>query len=51
LTHNGQYVSFNFPEKLLAFYVDSAMENKDMKIPDTVVNRSGVTCQGRKMLL
>ncbi|MDY8025537.1 AraC family transcriptional regulator [Paenibacillus polymyxa] len=26
LTHNGQYVSFNFPEKLLAFYADSAME-------------------------
>ncbi|MFK0521788.1 helix-turn-helix domain-containing protein [Paenibacillus illinoisensis] len=26
LTHNGQYVSFNFPEKLLAFYSDSAME-------------------------
>ncbi|NUU74960.1 AraC family transcriptional regulator [Paenibacillus xylanilyticus] len=26
LTHHGQYVSFNFPEKLLAFYADSAME-------------------------
>lgn len=28
LTHDGQYVSFNFPEKLLAFYEDSAMEKK-----------------------
>lgn len=28
LTHDGQYVSFNFPEKLLAFYADSAMEKK-----------------------
>ncbi|MBY9078795.1 helix-turn-helix transcriptional regulator [Paenibacillus sp. HN-1] len=26
LTANGQYISFNFPEKLLAFYSDSAME-------------------------
>ena len=26
LTHGGEYVSFNFPEKLLAFYPDSAME-------------------------
>ena len=26
LTHDGQYVSFNFPEKLLGFYTDSAME-------------------------
>lgn len=26
LTHDGQYVSFNFPEKLLAFHADSAME-------------------------
>ncbi|MCR8658572.1 AraC family transcriptional regulator [Paenibacillus endoradicis] len=28
LTLDGQYVSFNFPEKLLAFYEDSAMEKK-----------------------
>ncbi|GAE08769.1 transcriptional regulator, AraC family [Paenibacillus sp. JCM 10914] len=28
LTHEGQYVSFNFPEKLLSFYTDSAMEKK-----------------------
>lgn len=26
LTHDGEYVSFNFPEKLLSFYSDSAME-------------------------
>ncbi|TNJ63367.1 helix-turn-helix domain-containing protein [Paenibacillus hemerocallicola] len=26
LSHDGEYVSFNFPEKLLAFYSDSAME-------------------------
>lgn len=26
LTSEGEYVSFNFPEKLLAFYPDSAME-------------------------
>lgn len=26
LIHDGQYVSFNFPEKLLAFYSESAME-------------------------
>lgn len=26
LTHDGEYVSFNFPEKLLACYADSAME-------------------------
>ncbi|MEV5026755.1 AraC family transcriptional regulator [Paenibacillus sp. LPE1-1-1.1] len=26
LNHDGEYVSFNFPEKLLAFYSDSAME-------------------------
>ncbi|MCY9662247.1 AraC family transcriptional regulator [Paenibacillus chondroitinus] len=26
LTPDGEYVSFNFPEKLLAFYSDSAME-------------------------
>ncbi|ANF95020.1 AraC family transcriptional regulator [Paenibacillus bovis] len=26
LTPNGQYVSFNFPEKLLAFYTESSME-------------------------
>ncbi|MCM3782328.1 AraC family transcriptional regulator [Neobacillus mesonae] len=26
LTSDGQYVSFNFPEKLLAFYSESAME-------------------------
>ncbi|CAM3077790.1 MULTISPECIES: AraC family transcriptional regulator [Paenibacillus] len=34
LTHNGQYVSFNFPEKLLAFYADSAME-KNYVLPYT----------------
>ncbi|MEC0183610.1 AraC family transcriptional regulator [Paenibacillus peoriae] len=34
LTHNGQYVSFNFPEKLLAFYADSAME-KNYVLPFT----------------
>lgn len=34
LTHNGQYVSFNFPEKLLAFYSDSAME-KNYVLPYT----------------
>lgn len=28
LTQNGEYVSFNFPEKLLAFYADSVMEKK-----------------------
>jgi len=26
LSHDGEYVSFNFPEKLLAFYSDSTME-------------------------
>lgn len=26
LNQEGEYVSFNFPEKLLAFYSDSAME-------------------------
>ncbi|AWB44742.1 AraC family transcriptional regulator [Paenibacillus sp. CAA11] len=34
LTHQGQYVSFNFPEKLLAFYTDSAME-KNYVLPYT----------------
>ena len=34
LSHNGQYVSFNFPEKLLAFYADSAME-KNYVLPYT----------------
>lgn len=34
LTHDGQYVSFNFPEKLLAFYSDSAME-KSYVLPYT----------------
>ncbi|SLK20957.1 MULTISPECIES: AraC family transcriptional regulator [unclassified Paenibacillus] len=34
LTHNGQYVSFNFPERLLAFYADSAME-KNYVLPYT----------------
>ncbi|TKH44620.1 AraC family transcriptional regulator [Paenibacillus terrae] len=34
LTHNGQYVSFNFPEKLLAFYADSAM-GKNYVLPFT----------------
>ncbi|MDR6881344.1 AraC family transcriptional regulator [Bacillus sp. 3255] len=28
LMPDGEYVSFNFPEKLLAFYSDSAMEHK-----------------------
>ncbi|AWV34568.1 AraC family transcriptional regulator [Paenibacillus sp. FSL H7-0716] len=28
LSQEGEYVSFNFPEKLLAFYSDSAMEKK-----------------------
>ncbi|WP_054025082.1 AraC family transcriptional regulator [Bacillus sp. FJAT-28004] len=28
LNQDGEYVSFNFPEKLLAFYSDSAMEKK-----------------------
>jgi AraC-like DNA-binding protein len=28
LNQEGEYVSFNFPEKLLAFYSDSAMEKK-----------------------
>lgn len=26
MAHDGEYVSFNFPEKLLGFYTDSAME-------------------------
>jgi AraC-like DNA-binding protein len=34
LTHDGEYVSFNFPEKLLAFYSDSAME-KSYVLPYT----------------
>lgn len=34
LTHDGQYVSFNFPEKLLAFHADSAME-KNYVLPFT----------------
>lgn len=34
LTHDGEYVSFNFPEKLLAFYSDSAME-KSYVLPFT----------------
>lgn len=34
LTHNGEYVSFNFPEKLLAFYADSVME-KNYVLPYT----------------
>lgn len=34
LTHDGEYVSFNFPEKLLAFYSDSAME-KNYVLPYT----------------
>lgn len=34
LTHDGQYVSFNFPEKLLAFHTDSAME-KNYVLPYT----------------
>lgn len=28
LNQEGEYVSFNFPEKLLAFYSESAMEKK-----------------------
>lgn len=28
LSHDGEYVSFNFPEKLLAFHADSTMEEK-----------------------
>jgi AraC-like DNA-binding protein len=28
LEQNGQYVSFNFPDKLLSFYTDSIMEKK-----------------------
>ncbi|WP_405153849.1 helix-turn-helix domain-containing protein [Paenibacillus sp. FSL K6-0108] len=28
LSHDGEYVSFNFPEKLLAFHSDSTMEEK-----------------------
>ncbi|GLX67530.1 AraC family transcriptional regulator [Paenibacillus glycanilyticus] len=34
LTHDGEYVSFNFPEKLLAFYSGSAME-KNHVLPIT----------------
>jgi hypothetical protein len=34
LTHDGEYVSFNFPEKLLAFYSNSAME-KNYVLPFT----------------
>ncbi|MCM3629461.1 AraC family transcriptional regulator [Paenibacillus glycanilyticus] len=34
LTPDGEYVSFNFPEKLLAFYSDSAME-KSYVLPYT----------------
>ncbi|WP_282936620.1 AraC family transcriptional regulator [Paenibacillus sp. RC67] len=34
LTHDGEYVSFNFPEKLLAFYSDSIME-KSFVLPYT----------------
>lgn len=34
LTPDGEYVSFNFPEKLLAFYSDSAME-KNYVLPFT----------------
>lgn len=28
LSHDGEYVSFNFPEKLLSFHTDSTMEEK-----------------------
>lgn len=34
LSHNGEYVSFNFPEKLLAFHADSTME-KNYVLPYT----------------
>lgn len=34
LPQHGEYVSFNFPEKLLAFYADSAME-KNYVLPYT----------------
>lgn len=34
LSQDGEYVSFNFPEKLLAFYSDSAME-KNYVLPYT----------------
>ncbi len=34
LVHSGEYVSFNFPEKLLSFYTDSAME-KNYVLPYT----------------
>lgn len=34
LSHDGQYVSFNFPEKLLAFHIESAME-KNYVLPYT----------------
>lgn len=40
LTPDGQYVSFNFPEKLLAFYSDSAME-KNYVLP---VTNSSLLC-------
>lgn len=31
LSHDGEYVSFNFPEKLLAFYSHSAMEKNHVQ--------------------
>lgn len=34
LTHHGEYVSFNFPEKLLAFYENSVMD-KNYVLPYT----------------
>jgi AraC-like DNA-binding protein len=45
LTHDGQYVSFNFPEKLLAFYSESAME-KSYVHPYTNSNLLSIEIKG-----
>jgi len=45
LSHHGQYVSFNFPEKLLAFYADSSME-KNYVLPYTNSSFVSFTIKG-----
>ncbi|MHA7963238.1 AraC family transcriptional regulator [Paenibacillus sp. CAU 1782] len=45
LSPNGQYVSFNFPEKLLAFYSESAMEQHYV-LPYTNSNLAAYVIKG-----
>jgi len=47
LTYDGEYVSFNFPEKLLAFYSDSAME-KSYVLPFTNSYLLSLEIKGRE---